>query len=41
VQDSYWHETYQSGGEVGESAAPAEVRRRDRHIKRKQKAKSA
>ena len=40
VQDSYWHETYHSGGEVGESAAPAETRRGDRHIRRKPKPES-
>lgn len=37
VQDSYWHERYHLPGEVGENAAPAEVRRRDRHIRRKRK----
>lgn len=35
VQDSFWHETYQSGREVGETGAPAKFQRRDRHIRRK------
>ena len=38
VQDSYWDETYRSGGEVAENAAPAEGRKRDR---RRPKARSA
>lgn len=35
VPDSYWHETYHSGGEVGEDASPANVRASDRRIRRK------
>jgi len=41
VDDSYWHETYHSAGGVGVNAETAPVRRRDRHISRKPKAKSA